>query len=88
MVRSEWLEEELGWDRFEPDLLAQRTGGMVLIMSGSGYVDLTQLPIASVILRGYVIRYRTVRTGTQHEVRLLLVLDGQPVADATWQLTY
>ena len=73
-----------------PDVseIAQSTGGLAMDLPGSGYVDLTTLPLREIVLSGYVVKYRAVPTGRDHEIRLVVLLGGDAVADRNFAAHY
>ena len=57
-------------------------------LPGSGYVDLTTLPLREIVLSGYVVKYRAVPTGRDHEIRLVVLFGGDAVADRNFAAHY
>lgn len=68
--------------------LAVGTGGTTMDLPSDGNVDLTTLPLGSTILQGYLIRFRSVPTDTDHDIRLILDIGGVPVADQFFTAHY
>ena len=64
--------------------LATKTGGSWVDMGSSGTVDLTSLPIASVIAAGYRITFMTDYTEGDHTVRVVYTVD---VKDGEFEVT-
>lgn len=61
--------------------VANGTGGRWVQLPSDGKVDLTALPIGQTILNGYLIGYPSATTNTDHQVRVVVSIGGNFVAD-------
>jgi Mg-chelatase subunit ChlD len=69
-------------------VIANATGGLWVRLPTSGRVNLTTLPLTDVVLGGQVVRFRATPTNAEHRVRLVLLLDGRPVAEQEFNCRY
>ncbi len=63
------------------DTVANATGGIAALLPTNGSVDLSALNIEKTILAGYIVRFRSIHTNTDHAIRMVISLSGSPVAD-------
>jgi len=73
---------------YQAKYLATLTGGSFTAMPSSGSVDLTTLPISSVIASGYRITFRTSTPTGTHMIRLIYVADATNKGEFTLTQVY
>ncbi|MCW3098441.1 MAG: von Willebrand factor type [Chthonomonadaceae bacterium] len=66
-----------------PDIstAALATGGITAYLPDDGSIDLSSLGIDQTILAGYVVRFRSIRTNADHDIRLVVKVGGTAVSD-------
>lgn len=68
--------------------LAYRTGGTWTAFPDDGVLDLPALPVGDAIIAKYVLSFPAARYNVAHDIRLLVLRDGVPVAEQQFSGTY
>ena len=68
--------------------VARPTAGVHMPLPAHGNIDLSRLPLADLILSGYVVKFRSEPDDTEHRITLNVLQDGRRIASQQFEKRY